>query len=94
MTARRKGNLLATVFTLVYIRVQVYIRDVPVDDRTASLNHAVRELRANSHGVSVYARLEGKLIWNSPVNVRNTTNTLDLSRVHEVDGLDLFDNRA
>ena len=44
--------------------------------------------------MSVYARLEGKLIWNSSVNVRNTTNTLNLARVHKVDGLDLFDDRA
>lgn len=47
------GYTLSTLVTLVYIRVEIDVRYVTIEDRTTRVNHAIRKLGANSHSVSV-----------------------------------------
>lgn len=46
------GNLLSAVFSFVYIGVQVDVRNITVEHRARRFDHTIRELRADSYGVS------------------------------------------
>lgn len=48
---------LSALFALVYIRVEIDVRYVTIEDRAAGIDHAIRELRANPHSMSVYGRI-------------------------------------
>lgn len=47
---------LSTLVTLVYIRIKIDVRYVTIQDRATGINHAIRELRANPHSMSVCGR--------------------------------------
>lgn len=59
---------LSTLVTLVYIRVKINVRYVTIQDRTTGINHAIRELRANSHSMSVCGRIHERWFCRAQVS--------------------------
>lgn len=81
----RQRNVLAAVLSFINVRVEVYIGNIPVQNRTGGVDHAIGDLGTDSYSVASHNTQQSmESEKKKSQDVRDASDTFDAPRFDKI----------